>query len=123
MSEGHLVRHQNDVQPVPCPCGQSTRIMTRADGPVANIHVTAFREDSRTHYHKAITEFYYILEGEGVLELGDDEIPLTPGLLVRIDPGTHHRGRGAFRALIVGVPAWDPADEFFPDEEQADTPG
>lgn len=114
MPQGYQVRHRDDVEPVACPCGQSTRIFTRADSAVANIHVTRFREDSRTHYHNHVTEFYYILDGEGVLEVGDDAVPLTPGLLIRIDPGTPHRGRGAFAALIIGVPAWDPADEHFP---------
>ena len=32
MSQGYLVRHLADVEPTPCPCGQSTRIFTRADG-------------------------------------------------------------------------------------------
>ena len=116
MSKGYLVRHLSEVEPTPCPCGESTRIFTRADGPVANIHVTHIR-DSRTHYHRHATEFYYILEGGGVLEVGGDEVALRPGLLIRIDPGTHHRGHGDFKALIVGVPAWDPEDEHFPDEE------
>lgn len=116
MSKGYLVRHVSEVEPVACPCGASTRIFTRADGPVANIHVTEIR-DSRTHYHRDVTEFYYVLEGEGVLEVGGDAVALRPGTLVRIDPHTPHRGSGGFKALIVGVPAWDPADEFFPDEE------
>ena len=58
-----------------------------------------------------MTEFYYILEGEGVLEVGEDEVRLSPGLLVRIDKGTPHKGRGDFRTLVMGVPAWDPEDE------------
>jgi len=112
MPTGYLARHLADVEPVPCPCGQSWRIFTRSDGPVANIHVTSI-EDSRRHYHKHCTEFYYILEGEGTLEVGDDTLELSPGLLVRIDAGTPHRGHGRFKSLIVGVPAWDPEDEWF----------
>ena len=115
MAKGYLARHLADVAPVPCPCGESRRIVTRADGPLANIHVTSIR-DSRRHHHKHTTEFYYILEGQGVLEVGDDRLPLTPGLLVRIDPGTPHRGHGDFTTLVIGVPAWDPADEWFDEE-------
>jgi len=105
----------SEVEPVPCPCGQSWRIFTRNDSPIANIHVTSI-QDSRRHYHKSCTEFYYILEGEGVLEVADDELKLSPGLLVRIDARTPHRGHGDFKALIVGVPAWDPQDEWFDEE-------
>ena len=115
MAKRYLARHLADVEPTPCPCGQSCRIFTRADGPLANIHVTSIR-DSRPHFHNHCTEFYYILEGHGVLEIDGDELPLTPGLLVRIDPQAVHRGRGDFKALIIGTPAWDPDDESFPDD-------
>ena len=47
--------------------------------------------------------------------MGDDTLELTPGLLVRIDPGTPHRGHGDFKTLVIGIPAWDPADEHFDD--------
>ena len=112
MSQGYQARHLKDVTPVPCPCGQSFRIFTRHDNGVANVHVTEIR-DSRRHYHRLCTEFYYILEGSGVMEVGEDRIELTPGLLVRIDPLTRHRGSGDFKALIVGVPPFRDEDEYF----------
>ena len=115
MPKGYEARHLSDTTPVPCPCGQSWRIFTRKDGSAANIHVTSI-QDSRRHYHKHCTEFYYILEGEGTLEVGDDSLKLTPGLLVRIDPGTPHRGHGDFKTLVIGVPAWDPEDEWFTED-------
>lgn len=109
---GYEARHVRDVAPVPCPCGQSFRVFTWRDSSPANIHVTEIR-DSRRHYHRDCTEFYYILDGSGVLEVADAEIPLSPGLLVRIDPLTRHRGRGDFKALIVGVPPFREEDEYF----------
>lgn len=115
MADGYEARHVGEVEPTPCPCGESRRVFTRDDGPLANLHVTTFH-DSEAHYHKDATEFYYILEGQGTLEVGGDELELSPGLMVRIDPGTVHRGRGDFKALIVGVPAWDPEDEHFPED-------
>ena len=45
---------------MPCPCGQSTRPLTRADTPACNFHVT-FITDSVKHYHKERTEVYFIL--------------------------------------------------------------
>ncbi|HPD17675.1 MAG TPA: cupin domain-containing protein [Planctomycetota bacterium] len=115
MPKGYDTRHLKDVPPTPCPCGQSWRLITRRDGSPANIHVTSI-QDSRRHFHRHCTEFYFILEGEGTLEVGDDSLALTPGLLVRIDPGTPHRGHGHFKTLVIGVPAWDPADEWFTDD-------
>ena len=105
-----LVRYVGEAPTVPCLCGESTRVLTRTDTPVANVHVTHIM-DSQKHYHEHCSEIYYILEGSGFLELDDKEVPLRPGLLVFIPPGVTHRGRGDFRTLIVGVPAQDPKDE------------
>jgi mannose-6-phosphate isomerase-like protein (cupin superfamily) len=110
MSKGYLVRKLSEVEPVPCLCGSSTRPITRADTPAVNFHVTHI-QDSLKHYHRYCTEVYFILEGSGKLELGEDEIELEPGVVVLIEPGTAHRGKGDFRAVIVGAPAQDPADE------------
>lgn len=109
--KGYEARHLAGVKPVPCLCGESYRIFTIKDGPMTNIHVTHIM-DSRKHYHKKCTEFYYILEGHGVLEVGDDKIQLSPGLLVRIDPLTPHRGYGDFKTLIIGLPACESDDEY-----------
>ena len=111
---GYLVRRQADAPTVPCPCGQSTRLLTRADGAPANFHVT-FITDSVKHYHKECTEIYYILEGTGELELGDDVVAVEPGTLVVIEPYTAHRLRSAtgVRTVVMGLPAWRSDDEFF----------
>jgi mannose-6-phosphate isomerase-like protein (cupin superfamily) len=111
-----VVRHIRDVAPVPCPCGESTRPLTSRDTPVLNLHVTHIRDSAR-HYHKRTTEAYYILEGEGFMELGDETIRLEPGLVVYIPTGVAHRGHGDFRAVIVGVPAMPNDDEFFLTED------
>src|SRR4051794_31221272 len=111
---GYLVRTLEDAPTVPCPCGQSTRPLTRADTPVCNFHVT-FITDSVRHYHKACTEVYYILEGEGKMELNDAVIDVRPGVVVYIEPHTRHRlwsARGV-KTVVFGVPALDPADEHF----------
>ena len=113
-TKGYVCRHVNDVEPIPCPCGSSTRIITAKDTLEAGLHVTHIK-DSIKHYHKKTTEIYYILEGKGVLEIGDDEIELTPGMTVLIKKGTPHRGYGDFKTIVVPIPAFDPEDEFFPD--------
>ena len=113
-AKGVLVRYVDEAPVFPCLCGESTRPITRADTPVANVHVTHIG-DSRKHYHERCTEIYFILEGEGFLELDDEEVPLSPGLVILIPPKVAHRGRGDFRTLIVGLPAQDPEDEVLVD--------
>lgn len=114
MSElkGYLVRKIEDAETVPCPCGSSTRIIQKTDTPVANLHVTHI-QDSTRHYHKECTEYYYILEGSGKMELDNDVVELTPGTVVVIYPGTAHRGYGDFKTIVLGIPAWEHTDEFF----------
>ncbi len=114
--KGYIVRHIEDAITVPCPCGESTRIIQHTDTPVANLHVTHII-DSTKHYHKECTEYYYILEGKGFMELDDDVVELRPGTTIVIEPGTAHRGYGDFRAIIVGIPAWKHTDEFFCEEK------
>ena len=108
----YIYRKLSECEPVPCPCGESTRIIQAKDTPVANLHVTRIR-DSTKHYHKHATEYYYILEGAGKMELDEETVDLEPGVTIVIPPGTRHRAWGEIAALIVGVPAWDPADEWF----------
>lgn len=114
-TKGYVARHMSEVEPVPCPCGSSTRIISSKDTGEASFHVTHIK-DSIKHYHKKTTEIYHILEGEGVLEIGDDKVELSPGMTVLIEKGTPHRGYGDFKTTVVCIPAFDPQDEFFPDK-------
>ena len=113
MSQGYQARHLKDVTPVPCPCGASRRIITGLDTDKVSFHVVEIRQDSRKHYHKKLTEIYYVLEGEGRLEADDDVVPLSPGTTVMIKPGTRHRAVGKLRIVNAVVPAFDEKDEHF----------
>jgi mannose-6-phosphate isomerase-like protein (cupin superfamily) len=113
-TQGYLVRRLQDAPTVPCPCGESTRPLTRAETPACNLHVT-FIKDSVKHYHKECTEVYYILEGQGKMELNDDVVEVCPGVIVYIEPYTWHRlfSEDGVRTIVFGVPALNPEDEYF----------
>jgi mannose-6-phosphate isomerase-like protein (cupin superfamily) len=113
-SKGYLVRRLQDAPTVPCPCGQSTRPLTGVDTPACNLHVT-FIKDSIKHYHKECTEVYYILEGEGKMELNDEVVDVYPGTILYIEPYTAHRLYSAegVRTIVFGVPALQSEDEYF----------
>ena len=112
--KGYLVRRLDEAPTVPCPCGQSTRPLTRADTPVCNFHITFIKESAR-HYHKNCTEVYYILEGRGKMDLNGDTIDVEPGMVIYIEPRTRHSlwSDAGVRTVVFGVPALDPADEYF----------
>ena len=112
MEKPYLTRHVKDVVPVPWPCGSSANVFTYKDGPAANVHVTHI-QDSRKHYHKDVTEIYYILDGEGSIELNGKQRSVKPGTAILIPPGVRHRTLGKIRLLNIPIPPFDAADELF----------
>lgn len=102
-----------DIEPKPCPCGQAKRAFMNDQNDVASMHLVEIKKDSETHYHKRMTEIYYVLEGEGHIELDGQKHPLTPGTAVMIKPGCRHRAVGSnLKILNVPVPKFDPEDEY-----------
>ena len=113
MSKRFQIVRPTELPTVECPCGESRRaFVDDADG-VASLHITDISADTRTHYHKRLTEIYYILEGEGQMELDGELHPVRPGDAILIKPGCRHRAIGKLRVLNIPVPAFDPADEWF----------
>ena len=96
-----------------CPCGETRRAFLDDADAVASLHIVDISLDARTHYHKRLTEIYYILEGEGEMELDGERHPVRPGDAILIKPGCRHRAIGKLRVLNVPIPAFDPADEWF----------
>ncbi len=110
--KGYLVKRLDEAPTVPCPCGASTRPLTRADTDRCNLHVTHIT-DSVRHYHKLCTEVYFVLEGRGHMELGDDVVEVSHGTVVFIEAGTAHRLWGDVKTVVFGVPALQEDDEYF----------
>ncbi len=69
-------------------------------------------EDAKKHFHKKTKEYYFIVRGEGEIELNDDVIKVKEGDLVVIEPGTFHRARGNMEVLVIGMPALNESDHF-----------
>ena len=107
------IAHMDEVSPVNCPCGTSQRAFVSEGGGVASFHIVDIQEDARRHYHKKLTEVYYILEGRGQMELDDETIDIRPGDAIMIKPGCRHRAVGKFKIINVVIPAFDSADEWF----------
>lgn len=109
----YTVRRQADSPTVPCPCGQSTRILSAADGGPCSFHVTTIFDAAR-HYHARTAEVYYILDGTGKMECDGDWFDVAPGTVVHVPAGTRHRVKsdGGIRTVVVAVPPFDVADEF-----------
>ncbi|MCH9022994.1 MAG: cupin domain-containing protein [Planctomycetes bacterium] len=107
------IAHMDEVRPVDCPCGSSRRAFVSQGGGTASFHIVEIKEDAVRHYHKKLTEVYYILEGRGQMELDDETIEIQQGDAILIKPGCRHRALGQFKIINVVVPVFDPEDEWF----------
>jgi mannose-6-phosphate isomerase-like protein (cupin superfamily) len=103
------------LDPVPCPCGLARRAFAQVSDFPATVHVTEIHATARRHYHKRLTETYYVLECDdgAYLELDDLRLPVHVGSCVLIRPGTRHRAVGRMKVLILVLPKFDATDEWF----------
>lgn len=113
--KNYAIEQLDEMESVDCPCGQTRRAFVTADNPVASIHMVDISKESRTHYHKKLTEIYLILEGKGHMELDGERVPVKPMTSILIKPGCRHRAVGQMRIVNIPVPAFDPEDEWFDD--------
>ncbi|MHC4872853.1 MAG: cupin domain-containing protein [Planctomycetota bacterium] len=103
----------DEIAPKPCPCGQSKRAFTEDPDQIASFHMVEISGKSEKHYHKNMTEIYYILKGQGKMYLDDDEREVKPGSVIMIKAGCRHQLEGDFTIINVPVPAFNPDDEYF----------
>lgn len=107
-----IVKRLADTASVECPCGDAFRVLTGADNDRLSVHVVRISRASKAHYHKRLTETYYVLEGTGDIELDGERTPIAPGTVAHIPPGVRHRAVGDLVVLNVVTPPFDPSDEF-----------
>ena len=114
MDPSYHVADFSQIEAVPCPCGTARRAFTNVDALPGTLHVTDISEDAKKHYHKTLTETYFVLEcgSDARMELNDDIIDLNPGISIVIPPGVQHRALGKMKVLIVVFPKFDPTDEY-----------
>ncbi len=111
----YIIAQLDEIESTRCSCGESRRAFASPDNPVATLHMVDISKDSRTHYHKKLTEIYLVLEGEGHMELDGELVPVKPMTSILIKPGCRHRAVGRMRIVNIPVPAFDPDDEWFDD--------
>jgi mannose-6-phosphate isomerase-like protein (cupin superfamily) len=73
-------------------------------------------QSTQRHYHAEAEEIYFVLEGEGDMELGGERRPIGPGDAVLIPPGAWHAVRALdapLRFLCCCAPPYRHEDTFF----------
>lgn len=113
MAENFSIIDIPSLAPTRCPCGMTRRAFVDDPDRIVSLHVVDIQDDAKTHYHKKLTEVYYILDGEGHMELNGERHPVRPGTSILIKPGCRHRAVGQLKIINVVVPPFDPDDEWF----------
>lgn len=81
-----------------------------SDGPQLSVieEVVPAKAGETRHVHRRARQFFYVLEGEAVLETPDGDVRLRTGDGVEVPPGTVHRfanpGEEPVRFLVVSTP-------------------
>jgi mannose-6-phosphate isomerase-like protein (cupin superfamily) len=60
---------------------------------------------------KALTRFYYIIEGTGVFTIDNQRYDVSPGLLVEVPPSVEYSYSGSMKVLLVSHPRWFEGNE------------
>ncbi len=99
----YMIARFDEIDAVRCPCGFSRRAFVSPDNPTATMHVVDVQENARVHYHKKLTEIYFILEGAGQMELDGRIVSVKSFTPILIKPGCRHRAIGKMRILNVSI--------------------
>lgn len=72
---------------------------------------------TQRHYHRLSEEFYFILEGQGLMEVDGETRPVGPGDAILIPPGAWHQIRSGeevpLRFLCCCAPPYSHDDTYF----------
>lgn len=96
-------RELSDVTPWTETCGLIRPIIEAGDlaaGEVHHLEIT----NARLHYHERTDEFYYVLGGQGHMQLDDEQIALHEGVVVYVPRGMKHRAWGDLKVLVICIP-------------------
>lgn len=71
------------------------------------------------HHHVKTEELYYVLEGEGTMQVGDEERHVGVGDAIAIPPGSYHQitntGQVVMKFLCCCAPAYEHEDTVLAD--------
>ncbi len=115
-----IVQNLSSQKPFTTADGSRIRsILDRTNAPVQNqslaeATVPAGSSTCR-HHHRASEEFYFILEGSGIMEIDGARHDIVPGDAILIPPGSRHQIAAAttLRFLCCCAPPYSHDDTFF----------
>ena len=96
-------RHRSEITPWTETCGQIRPLLEEKDGAAAEVHHLEIT-NAKLHYHERTDEIYYVLDGQGHMQLDDSTVDLSEGVVVYVPRGVKHRAWGDLKVLVVCIP-------------------
>jgi quercetin dioxygenase-like cupin family protein len=95
--------------------GSTIRELHHTDAQSLAEATLAAGQSTQRHFHRASEEIYFVLEGEGELEIDGDRRRIAPGDAALIPAGAWHElvAASAMRFLCSCAPAYSHEDTFF----------
>ncbi len=93
------------------------KVIQLDDADDASSFVIWVKEHVREHYHEKHTEVVYVMEGFGIMTLGDKSNPIEKGDYIFIPKGTPHSVRvtnnQTLKVISIQSPHFDGTDRHF----------
>lgn len=111
------IRVRDRAEPFTTKDGSTIRELMRATNQTLAEATLAPGQETQRHYHLESEELYYLVTGEGEMEVDGERSPVGPGDAILIPPGAWHQiratGAGELRFLCCCAPGYQDADTFF----------
>ena len=111
------IRARDRAEPFRTKDGSTIRELMRATNQSLAEATLAPGQQTQPHYHADSEELYYVLAGEGEMEIDGERSTVGPGDAILIPPGAWHQitatGNSELRFLCCCAPGYSHADTFF----------
>lgn len=112
----YIIRKIKDSKPKDITCGVMRKLTSLEDFKGMDfVHVT-IADSTKEHYHKKLTEVYYVLKGSIAVQINGKVENLEEGSLIMIHPNTKHKAwkksKEDAEILVACCPPWSEEDEI-----------
>jgi mannose-6-phosphate isomerase-like protein (cupin superfamily) len=111
------IRSRDRAAPFTTKDGSTIRELMHAANQTLAEAALAPGQQTQRHYHARSEELYYLLAGEGEMEVDGERSAVGPGDAILIPPGAWHQitatGDSELRFLCCCAPGYTDADTFF----------
>ena len=112
----HIVRKINNSNSREITCGIIKDLTNTSDFKDMDFAHVTITDSTKKHYHKKLTEVYYILKGSIKVEIDGKIEELSKNSLIMIYPNTNHKAwktsEENAEILVICCPPWSEEDEI-----------